>query len=149
MAVLRLRVERRWPKANYTIGILYVNGKRFCETLEDRVRDLSREAKVPGQTAIPAGTYTIDMYSISPKFRNKVWGKLYGGIVPRLQSVPHFDGVLIHPGNTAADTEGCILVGRNTEVGKVTSSQDTYRKLMDQYLMPARYGHDRIILEII
>ena len=142
---MNLKIERRWRKPGYTVGILYVDGRRICETLEDTVRDY----KIPGQTAIPAGHYVIDMSTISPRFRQRSWAKLYGGIVPRLMSVPGFEGILIHPGNTAADTEGCILVGRNREVGKVLDSQATYRRLMDEYLMPAKYAGQKITIEII
>lgn len=144
MRTLRLRIERRWKKSEYTVGILYVGGTRFCETLEDTVRD----RKIPGVTAIPAGLYELDMSTVSPKFRDRSWARLYGGIVPRLVSVPGYQGILIHPGNTAADTEGCILVGRNREVGKVLDSQATYRRLMDECLMPAKYAGRKITIEI-
>lgn len=62
---MKLKVERRFLKPGYTIGRLEVDGKYFCDTLEDQVRDLSREKKVPGQTAIPAGKYEV-IVNISP-----------------------------------------------------------------------------------
>lgn len=146
MRPLILRVERRWPKAEYTVGILYVGGQRFCETLENAVRD----RKIPGITAIPAGTYVLDMGTVSPKFASRSWGRLYGGIVPWLRDVPGYERILIHPGNSApADTSGCILVGRNREVGRLVDSQATYRRLMDEYLMPARDAGRKIIIEIV
>lgn len=141
---LKLFLDRRWKKADYTIGVLYINGTRFCEVLEDAVRD----HKIAGCTAIPAGTYKIDMNTVSPKFKNKQWAKLFGGIVPRLVDVPNYSGVLVHPGNTAADTEGCLLPGKNREKGKVLDSQVTYRLLMENYLMPAKYAGQEIIIEI-
>lgn len=144
---LKITVERKYKKADYTIGILYINGKRICETLEDRVRDLSKESKVPGMTAIPAGIYKVDMSTISPRFKDRSWAKLFSGIVPRLQDVPQFDGVLIHPGNTAADTSGCLLVGRNTIKGQLTESVKTYTRIMEEYLMPAKYAKSEIIIE--
>lgn len=109
---MKIEVKRRALRPKYTIGSMYIDGTYFCDTLEDRVRDLPREAKVPGQTAIPAGTYTVTV-NRSPKF---------GRDLPRLLNVPHFDGILIHRGNTAADTSGCILVGENKVVGKVINS---------------------------
>ena len=85
--------------------------------------------KKPGKTAIPTGTYFVDMKTVSPKFKLRKWAKANGGRVPRLQRVPGFDGVLIHPGNTAADTDGCILVGKNKVKGKVVESVETYLDL--------------------
>ena len=149
MKPLKLKIERRWPKADYTVGILYVNGTRFCNTLEDTVRDLKKTRKIPGKTAIPAGTYVVDMGTKSPKFGDKSWAKLFGGIVPRLKNVPKFSGILIHPGNTPADTSGCLLVGKNTIVGQLTESQKTYRLLMENHLMPAAAGGQEIIIEIV
>jgi len=89
---MKLIVERKWRKEDYTIGILYVNGVRLCNTLEDAVRP----EKIYGKTAIPAGTYRVLMNTVSPKFEGRAWSKPYGGIVPRLRNVPNFQGVLIH-----------------------------------------------------
>lgn len=88
---MKLKIERLWPKSEYTVGRLYINGKFFWNTLEDKVRNLPKEKKVARKTAIPAGTYKI-IYNWSPKF---------GRNLPRLLYVPYFDGILIHPGNTA------------------------------------------------
>lgn len=135
---MKLRVERLWKKPTYTVGRLYVNGKLYCNTLEDVVRDLDREEKVPGKTAIPAGKYNV-IYNWSPKF---------GRNLPRLLNVPHFDGILIHPGNTADDSAGCILVGKNTEVGRLTESRYTSDKLNVLIEDAQRHGEE-IIIEII
>lgn len=105
----------------YTIGKLYLDGVYFCDTLEDTVRDLSKESKVPGQTAIPAGTYKV-VVTPSPRFKR---------LLPRLLNVPHFDGILIHRGNTPADTSGCILVGENKEKGKVINSTYYEERLVE------------------
>ena len=109
---MRLILKRLYLKTDYTIGKLYMDGKYFCDTLEDQVRDLTKERKIPGRTAIPAGVYEI-VVNVSPRFKRKL---------PRLLDVPGFDGILIHRGNTAKDTAGCILVGENRLPGQVLNS---------------------------
>ena len=156
---MELKVIRKWKKNEYTIGDLYVDGVWVSNTLEDAVRDLNRngqfdngERKIPGKTAIPYGRYEITMKVKSPKYSNfskYSWAKKYDGYLPRLLNVPHFDGVLIHPGNTAADTEGCLCVGLNKVVGKVINSVNTFRRLMDDYLVPAKKRNENIVITII
>ena len=134
-----LRVERRFKGNTYTIGTMYVNGERFCDTLEDRVRNLAGgEAKVPGETAIPEGTYRV-IVNRSPKF---------GRDLPRLLDVPQFEGILIHRGNTAADSAGCILVGENKEKGKVINSTPYEEKLV-ALCKAAQSGGETIEIEIV
>lgn len=133
---MKILIERKWRKEDYTIGILSVNGVRLCNTLEDAVRS----EKVYSKTAIPAGTYRVLMNTVSPKFQDRAWAKPYGGIVPRLRNVPDFQGVLIHPGNTAADTDGCILVGDNTIKGQLTNSTNRFYQLMGKLLAAALAG---------
>lgn len=142
---MKLRLERLWPKKDYTVGRLYVDDRLFCNTLEDRIMDKNKngvfdgdEKKVYGESAIPYGTYKI-IYNWSPKF---------GRNLPRLLNVPHFEGILIHPGNTAADSAGCILVGKNTEVGRLTNSRyisDELNKLIDE----AQRKGEPITIEIV
>lgn len=152
---MKLELIRRYRKSGYTIGSLSVDGVYFCDTLEDTDRGLKssmtlqeiKANKVKGKTAIPTGIYHIDMNTVSPRLHDKSWAKPYGGRVPRLQGVKGFVGVLIHPGNTAADTDGCILVGRNTVVGGLTESKKTYLKLMDM-LVAARDRGETITIEI-
>lgn len=139
---MEIKVRRIAKRQGYTIGRLYVDGKYFCDTLEDADRGLGSgmplekisRLKVYGQTAIPTGRYPVTLGVVSPRFKDRVWAKPYGGKVPRLLNVPGFDGVLIHPGNDASDTSGCILVGRNTVVGKVTDSTATFHALMGELL---------------
>ena len=116
-----LDLHRKYRKPGYTIGLLYVNGAYVCNTLEDTDRGLTDKMssqeiaaiKVKGKTAIPTGRYKILM-TYSPRFKKDM---------PLLCAVKGFEGIRIHSGNTASDTEGCILCGRNTEVGKVTDSR--------------------------
>lgn len=135
---MKLLLKRIAKKDKYTIGNLYVDGKFFCNTLEDKDRGLNsqmsleeiKNKKIYGETAIPTGTYKIDMNVVSSSFKNRTWAKPYNGKIPRLLNVTGYSGVLIHPGNDQNDTLGCILVGRNTQVGKVLDSQNTFHSLM-------------------
>lgn len=153
--MLELTLLRSYPKQAYTIGYLYVRGRYFSATLEDPDRGLAQDMplkeilrlKVPGKTAIPKGTYRVSL-TVSAKFGKRVWAKPYGGLVPLLEDVPGYTGIRIHPGNTAADTDGCILPGQNTQPGKVLNSTVTYRKLMDEYLYPAHLAGEEIIITI-
>lgn len=134
---MELKLKRIARKASYTIGRLYVDGQRFCDTIEDRDRslrqDMARAAikriKVPGETAIPTGRYRVTLGVRSPKMSQKKAYEFCDGYVPRLINVPGFDGILIHIGNTARDSEGCILVGENREVGKVLNSTANFKRL--------------------
>lgn len=134
MELLLKRIARR---DTYTIGKLYIDGVYFCDTIEDRDRGLkqslpasvNRAKKMAGATAIPTGKYQVTLKMQSPKFKKKKQYEFCNGYLPRLINVPAFEGVLIHIGNTANQTEGCILVGRNTKVGKVLESGVTFRAL--------------------
>lgn len=123
---MELILERIAKRKTYTIGRLYIReqvmdeylpgteDKYFCDTLEPTWRDYEHGAyKVKGRSAIPEGRYAV-VISWSPKFR--AW-------LPILLGVPKFEGIRIHAGNTAKDTEGCILVGVNREVGEVLESR--------------------------
>lgn len=156
---MELTLKRIALRSEYTIGKLYVDGEYVCDTIEDTVRDLDKdgkfangEVKIPGKTAIPYGRYEITMKVKSPKYSNFAkysWAKKYDGYLPRLLNVPHFEGVLIHAGNTAADTEGCLLVGLNKVVGKVIDSVNTFRRLMDDYLVLAKKRNEKIFIEVV
>lgn len=87
---MKLQLQRNF-KGDYTIGKLYINNTYFCDTLEDKVRDMPKELKVWGKTAIMEGTYKI-IINYSPKFKRDL---------PRLLNVPFFEGILIHRGNYA------------------------------------------------
>ncbi len=143
---MELRLERIAKNENYTIGRLYVNGIYECDTLEDTVREI----KIKHKTAIPAGRYKVAMTIKSPKYsQNKYkWAVRYNGMLPRLLDVPNYEGILIHVGNTSSDTSGCILVGLNKTVGRVERSTNTFYKLMDTHLIPARDRKEDIWITI-
>lgn len=135
---MEILVKRIAKKSKYTIGKMYIDGQYICDTLEDADRGLNqnmsleeiKNKKVYGETAVPTGTYKVDMNTVSPKFKSRTWAKPYGGKLPRLVLVPGYDGVLIHPGNKAEDTLGCILVGENKAIGQVLNSQTTFKRVM-------------------
>lgn len=129
---MEIRVKRIARKDSYTIGRLYIDDEYFCDTLEDKDRGLKqtdtleqiKKVKVKDETAIPIGTYKVTL-SYSPRFKK---------ILPLIENVKGFDGIRIHSGNTNKDTSGCLLVGKNTKVGMVTSSRDTMKDLMFKLL---------------
>ena len=136
---MKIEVKRIYKGKDYTIGHLYVDGVFFCDTLEPTDRGLTSAMtpweiscrKVKGKTAIPTGTYFIDMKTVSDRFKGRKWAKAHGGRVPRLQGVKGFSAVLMHVGNSEHDTEGCILVGWNKAKGKVLNSTEAYMRLFD------------------
>ena len=103
-----------------TEGLLFIDGKLFCGTLEDRWRDLTKQPKVPGETCIPAGVYRV-VIDRSARF---------GRMMPHVLDVPQFEGIRIHAGNTHRDTEGCILLGRHYAEGILTESQYYFNRFM-------------------
>ena len=107
-----VNVKRTFKGSEYTIGKLYIDGHYLCDTLEDTVRN---GVKIAGKTAIPAGKYKVKK-TMSPRFKK---------ILPEILNVPGFSGVRIHSGNTAADTDGCLLLGLNKAKGQVLESQTT------------------------
>lgn len=152
---MELVVDRKWKKETYTIGNLYVDGKKFCNTLEDKDRGLKstsplsliKKVKVKAETAIPTGTYEVAMNIISPKYSLKPWyvTNCHGARMPRIQNIPGYSGVLVHPGNSNRDTEGCLLVGKNNVVGMVTDSKATFLKLYNQMYAAYKKGEKIII----
>ena len=142
MRQLNIRIDRIAKKSTYTIGKLYLNGVYFCDTLEDTDRGLTqgmplqkiKDLKIKGATAIPKGKYKVTMNVVSPKFSMRATYQFCQGKLPRLLNVDGYEGVLIHIGNTAKDTEGCILVGQNKVVGQVINSTVTFKKLYAEML---------------
>lgn len=150
-----LTLKRIALRPTYTVGKLYIDGEYVCDTIEDCVRDLNRngifdngERKIYGETAIPFGTYEVTLKVKSPKYSKKQAYDWCGGYLPRLLNVPHFDGILIHAGNTASDSAGCVLVGENKIVGQVVNSMWTLRNKVYPALKKASDKGERIFINV-
>lgn len=136
---MELKVKRKAKRETYVIGDLSIDKVFFSNTLEDTDRGLTsdmsdeeiKEIKQKGITAIPTGRYKVVMNVQSPKFSKYKQYEFCKGYLPRLVDVPGYEGVLIHIGNYPKDTDGCILVGKNTVKGAVMESTATFKKLYD------------------
>lgn len=113
-----LTVTRRWFTDKSTIGTLSIDNVQFCYTLEDVVR--APGVKIPGETAIPEGTYQLSLR----------WSNKHGCNVPHVEDVPNFAEIEVHWGNKAVDTEGCLLVGKTHGVDFISTSKETWAALM-------------------
>ena len=143
MGTMRLTLIRIANRPTYCIGKLYIDGVYFCDTIEDTDRGLKDEMsleeilsnKVKGETAIPSGIYQVTI-TYSPKYKKNM---------PLINNVKGYSGIRIHSGNTSKDTEGCLIVGKNKEVGKVLDSRVTYNALYKRLVQTK----DRIIIDIM
>lgn len=153
---MELTIDRKWKKHSYTISNLYIDGKWFCNCLEDADRglddsmseDLIRTLKKPSITAIPRGTYEITLDVVSPKYSKVQFYKdICNGKVPRLKNVKGFDGILIHAGNTDKDSSGCLLVGQNKVKGQVVNSKETFKQLY-KLLQDGKSRGEKITIKI-
>lgn len=139
---MKVTIERKWPKPSYTIGRVYINGQFLCNSLENRDRGLRQDMsvgeisriKIVGETAIPRGKYKVAM-TYSAKYKR---------VMPQIMDVPGYTGVRIHSGNTAADTLGCILLGKNDKPGWISES----RKMCQQFEMFLNHVGGECELEI-
>lgn len=125
---LKIEIRREIYTGKSTIGRLFLNGEFECYTLEDCAR--GEATKVPGATSIPAGTYRLAI-TFSNRFQRQL---------PQLLQVPGFEGIRIHPGNTDADTEGCILVGQTQAENFVGKSRLAFNQLFAKLQAAAKAG---------
>lgn len=125
VGIVNLRLLREPTIDGATLGVLFRDGVFECFTVEDAIREVSGQPveswKVPGETAIPFGRYQV-VITQSQRF---------GRRLPLLLNVPGFDGIRIHPGNTAQDSEGCILPGRVRGVASVLESRMAFTNLYE------------------
>lgn len=116
-----IKIDRKYKKRDYTIGLLFIDGQFYCNTLEDQDLGLTSDMKLEdikrikqfGKTAIPTGTYEVDI-TYSPKFKKDM---------PLIRNVKGFDGIRIHAGQNASQTQGCVLLGKNDKVGQLSNSR--------------------------
>lgn len=125
----------------YCIGKLSIDGEYICDTIEDKdygwnestslAEIKATKAAHPSKTAIPRGRYEVTLNVASPKYSSSPFYQQYanGARVPRLLNVRGFEGVLIHTGNDETASAGCLIVGYNTQVGKVLNSREAFKKL--------------------
>lgn len=130
---MKLTLQRTHGTEGYTHGKLFIDDEYFCDTMEDQERDI----KVAGKTAIPLGHYRV-ILDMSARFKQ---------LMPQILNVPNYAGVRIHFGNTAADTEGCVLVGKPYKDDFITASKETFKNLMG-VLLDATHSGQVITIEI-
>ena len=127
---MELELTRSVKTNKSTIGELTVNGVFECFILEDKDRGLRKDMpiselivmKIKTRTAIPTGRYEI-VVSFSDKFQK---------MLPLLLDVPAFAGIRIHPGNTDANSEGCLLPGKTKSPDMIGSSRVAFTALFDK-----------------
>lgn len=135
---VKFLLKREIFQEGFALGRLYKDGEYFGFTCEDCDRQLENGGtKIPGQTAIPAGTYRLSI-SYSTRFKRPM---------PIVEGVPGFSGVRIHGGNTAADTEGCPLLGATRTATGVASCAEVNSRLMGVIAMAEEAG-DKCWLEV-
>ena len=155
---MNIRIERKTRKNTYTIGKVSIDGKYFCDSLEDTDRGVSQEMpfystggangwwqngdkkidKIYGKTAIPTGIYTACSY-YWPKFKS---------YVVQLLRVPGFTGILMHNGMTADHSEGCILLGKNNLIGRLDGDR-VYMDALAARVMACEKRGERVTVQVI
>lgn len=132
------------PKDTYTPGTLYIDGERFCDTLEDKDRGLTQNMtigeiqskKVYGETAIPKGTYKVTTKVVSPKFsKYPFYMEVCNGRLPRLLDVPGYEGVLIHVADGWKKDKllaGCIGIGERQSDGSLLNGKEIFKRLWEK-----------------
>ena len=148
---MKIVVDRKYKKSTYTISNLTIDGKWFCNVVEDTDRNLDNTMSVThiqkikdvncngvnddAITAIPRGTYKVTLDIVSPKFSKKDYYKKFcNGKVPRLLNVPGFNGILMHCGSTAKSSAGCLILGYNKIKGGVVDSQKAFETVYKELL---------------
>ena len=129
---MRIRLERRWPKADYIVGRIFIDGEFICNSLEPPWKNNEK------YTAIPPGVYEVIM-NYSPKFKR---------VLPLLLNVPNRASIRLHRGNKPGDTQGCILPGENTRVGMVLNSTK-YEERICKLIGDAKARKEMVTIQIV
>ena len=135
---MELQIKSRKSGKTSTISELYLDGKYFCLTLEDVVREVPGQPvetwKVPKATAIPSGRYRVQY----------TWSNRFGKKMLQLMNVPGYTGIRIHPGNFHTDTEGCVMPGTAVAPGgeAITGSVKAYDRLLPVVLAALERGEE-------
>ena len=130
---MKLELKRLHKTNNSTIGELSIDGKFECYVIED----VERETKIFGKTAIPKGTYEV-VITMSNRFKKPL---------PLLLNVPNYEGVRIHTGNTALDTEGCLILGQTRSIDFVGQSKLAMSAFMPKLKEALKSGEVFITIE--
>ena len=134
---MNITIQRKIFTRQSTVGVMLINGRAECFTLEDFDRGLTNDmsdqqiekGKVYGKTAIPYGTYEVAV----------TWSNHFGKYLPLLMAVKGFDGIRIHSGNTDKDTYGCVLVGDDKVEDKILNSRQAFARVFEKIRTAARY----------
>lgn len=138
---MKITVTRKVFTEESTISDLAIDGTFFCYVLEDKVREVKGKPvntwKIAGKTAIPSGTYKV-IIDYSNRFKRDL---------PHLMNVEGFEGIRIHPGNYAKDTEGCLLLGTGMQKDMVTNSRFAFESFFSK-LQNAVQNGESVVLSI-
>ena len=140
---MNILIKRYNSTNDHTDGLLFIDCKFVCYTLEDEYRSV----KVYGETRIPDGTYKVELRKVGG-FHNR-YSKKYSfhqGML-QIKDVPNFEYVLIHVGNTDDDTAGCLLVGSTADKDKgfIGGSSRAYGELYPIILKAIENGEEVFI----
>ncbi len=124
--IMELKVIRNTFTDISTMGDFLIDEKRYCFSLEDMIRESG--VKIDGKTAIPEGKYKV-IIDQSNRFKRAM---------PHILDVPGFEGIRIHAGNTAWNTEGCILLGFKKSKDFIGESRLAFNQFFDKLYMALR-----------
>lgn len=136
---MNLKVIRYNNQGDFTQGLLTIDGKFQCYTLEDE----TRVQKVWGETCIPLGRYKVQLRKegkFHDQYKNK-FAMFHKGML-HVTNVPGFEYILIHIGNTDDDTAGCLLVGRSTSENSIAESTIAYEAMYKKVIAAFDRGED-------